>query len=77
MFGKQHDPRPAVWFEPVRNWIQDASRLGEIAKSEDIPSKKSLLQKVFGLNLSIHAREARGNPIPPLRGASRRAHFGL
>ena len=56
---------PAVWVEPVRNWIQDASRLGEIAKSKDIPSKKSPLQKVFGLNLSIHAREARGNPIPP------------
>src|SRR3989344_3300770 len=56
---------PAVWVEPVRNWIQDASRLGEITESKDIPSKKSPLQKVFGLNLSIHAREARGNPIPP------------
>jgi site-specific DNA recombinase len=56
---------PAVWVEPVRNWIQDASRLGEIAESKDIPSKKSPLQKVFGLNLSIHAREARGNPISP------------
>ena len=56
---------PAVWVEPVRNWIQDASRLGEIAKSKDLPSKKSSLQKVFGLNLSIHAREARGNPISP------------
>ena len=56
---------PAAWVEPVRNWIHDASRLTEIAKSEDIPSKKSPLQKVFGLNLSIHAREARGNPIPP------------
>lgn len=67
---------PAAWVEPVRNWIQDASRLDEIAKSEDIPSKKSPLQKVFGLNLSIHAREARGNPILPLRGASRRAFVG-
>ncbi len=56
---------PAVWVEPVRNWIQDASRLDEFGKSKDIPSKKSPLQKVFGLNLSIHAREARGNPIPP------------
>ena len=56
---------PAAWVEPVRNWIQDASRLGEIAESKDIPSKKSPLQKVFGLNLRIHAREARGNPIPP------------
>ena len=56
---------PGVWVEPVRNWIQDASRLDEIGKSKDIPSKKSPLQKVFGLNLRIHAREARGNPIPP------------
>jgi len=56
---------PAAWVEPVRNWIQDASRLDEIAESKDIPSKKSPLQKVFGLNLRIHAREARGNPIPP------------
>ncbi len=56
---------PAGWVEPVRNWIQDASRLDGIAKSKDIPSKKSPLQKVFGLNLRINAREARGNPIPP------------
>ena len=56
---------PAAWVEPVREWILDASRLDEIAKSEDIPSKKSPLQKVFGLNLSIHAREARGNAHSP------------
>ena len=56
---------PAAWVEPVRNWIQDASRLDEIGKSEDLPSKKSSLQKIFGLNLSIHAREAHGLPISP------------
>ncbi len=56
---------PASWVEPVRNWILDASRLDEIAKSKDLPSKKSSLQKVFGLNLRIHAREARGLPISP------------
>ena len=56
---------PAAWVEPVRNWIQDASRLDEMAKSKDLPSKKSSLQKVFGLNLRIHTREARGNPISP------------
>ena len=68
---------PAAWVEPVRNWIQDASRLDEIGKSEDLPSKKSSLQKVFGLNLSLHAREARGLPISPyaaLRAA--RSEFG-
>ena len=56
---------PAAWVEPTRNWILDASRLGEIAKGEDLPPKKSSLQKIFGLNLSLHAREARGTPISP------------
>ena len=31
---------------------------------------KTPLQKVFGLNLRIHAREARGNPIPPYAARS-------
>jgi len=48
---------PAVWVEPVRNWIFDASRLDEVAHSGNYPSKKSSLQKIFGLNLSLHARE--------------------
>jgi hypothetical protein len=56
---------PAAWVEPVRNWIEDASRLDEIAISQDYPSKKSSLQKIFGLNLTLHAREARGEPISP------------
>jgi len=56
---------PAAWVEPVRSWIRDASTLDEIAEKEDLLLKKSSLQKIFGLNLSIHAREARGNPIPP------------
>ena len=54
---------PTLWVEPVRNWILDASRLGEIAKSEDYASKKLPLQKIFGLNLSLHVREARGMPF--------------
>ena len=56
---------PAAWVEPVRNWIADASTLGKIAESEDLLLKKSSLQKIFGLNLTMHAREARGNAIPP------------
>jgi hypothetical protein len=56
---------PAVWVEPVRNWIKDASTLEKTAEAEDLLLKKSSLQKIFGLNLSLHAREARGNPLPP------------
>ena len=52
----------AVWLEPMRAWLKDASLLDEAAKSKDLPSKKSSLQKIFGSNLTLHAREARGVP---------------
>jgi DNA invertase Pin-like site-specific DNA recombinase len=44
----QLEQTPTAWVEPVRKWISDASRLEEIAKSKDLPSKKSSLQNVFG-----------------------------
>ncbi len=50
----------AVWLEPMRAWLKEASVLEETAKSKDYPSKKSSLQKIFGSNLTLHAREARG-----------------
>ena len=52
----------AAWLEPMRKWIKDASLLDEAAKSEDLPSKKIPLQKIFGSNLTLHAREERGVP---------------
>ena len=52
----------AAWLEPMRKWLNDASMLDEIAKSKDLPSKKIPLQKIFGSNLTLHAREARGVP---------------
>ena len=52
----------AMWLEPMRAWIKDASLLDEAAQSKDLPSKKSSLQKIFGSNLTLHAREARGVP---------------
>src|SRR3990167_3864990 len=33
--------RPSAWIEPTREWIKDASMLDEIAKTNDLPSKKS------------------------------------
>ena len=55
----------AHWIEPLREWIQEAQTLDEIAQSEDLPLKKSSLQKIFGSNLTLHAREARGLPENP------------
>ena len=54
----------AHWLEPLREWIQKAQTLDEIAQSEDLPLKKSSLQKIFGSNLTLHAREARGTAKP-------------
>ena len=68
----RHLRTPSAWIEPTREWIKDASRLDEIAKSEDLPSKKISLQKIFGSTLPPHAREARGNahsPYAALRAA--------
>jgi len=53
------------WLEPMREWVQEASMLDEIAKSEDTPSKKSPLQKLFGSNLHLHNKEVREIPSPP------------
>ena len=60
----------AVWLEPIRAWLKDASLLDEAAQSKDLPSKKSSLQKIFGSNLTLHAREARGVPENPWRSVA-------
>src|SRR3989338_11224436 len=52
----------AGWLQPMREWINDASLLEEIQKNSDLPSKKISLQKIFGSNLTLQSREARGIP---------------
>jgi hypothetical protein len=50
----------AHWLEPLREWIKEAQTMEKIAESEDLPLKKSALQKIFGSNLTLSARSARG-----------------
>src|SRR3989344_4653929 len=57
--------RPSAWIEPTREWIKDALILDEIAKTNDLPSKKISLQKIFGSNLTLKNREAVGNGLNP------------
>ena len=45
-------------------WVLTASTLGEIAERNDLPSKKSSLQKIFGSNLTLHDKKVRENPSP-------------
>ena len=51
---------PSAWIEPTRDWIKDASILEETAKTDDLPSKKISLQKIFGSNLTLKNRGAFG-----------------
>src|SRR3989344_2669654 len=55
----------ARWLEPMREWLKVASSLAEAAQSNDLPSRKSYLQKIFGSNLTLHSREARRAPQNP------------
>jgi hypothetical protein len=49
-----------AWVEPLRNWIKDGQTLNEITETTPLPLKKSFAQKIFGLNLTLYASEARG-----------------
>src|SRR3989344_6106661 len=53
-----------AWLEPMQAWVLTASTLGEIAERNDLPSKKSSLQKIFGSNLTLHDKKVRENPSP-------------
>ena len=57
--------KPSAWIEPTREWIKDALMLDEIAKTNDLPSKKISLQKIFGSNLTLQKQKAYGNPLNP------------
>ncbi len=64
------------WLEPMREWVKEASMLAETALSEDTPSKKSSLQKMFGSNLHLSHQEVAEIPSPPYAAlCAARANF--
>jgi len=65
---KQND-----WLEPFQNWIKVASNLVKIASDDDLFEKKVIAKEIFGSNLHLNAREARGNPLPAYFAAQRAA----
>lgn len=54
-----------AWLQPLRMWIKEAESLNQIAKSTDKAVQKSSLQKIFGSNLHLSAREVSGNALTP------------
>jgi site-specific DNA recombinase len=55
----------ANWLEPFQNWIIAARNAGEIAVNGSPQEKKVLAQKVFGSNLVLDCKKARGSCLKP------------
>ena len=55
----------ADWLEPFQSWILTARNAGEIAVNGSPQEKKVLAQKVFGSNLVLDCKKARGSCVKP------------
>jgi len=55
----------ADWLEPFQNWISAARNAGEIALRGSPQEKKVLAHKVFGSNLVLDRKKARGSCLKP------------
>ena len=53
------------WLEPMREWIQTAQNMGKIAVSGSPHEKKALAAQVFGSNLFLDCKKARGSALKP------------
>ena len=55
----------ADWLEPFQKWILTARNAGEIADKGSLQEKRVLAQQVFGSNLVLDCKIARGSCVKP------------
>ena len=55
----------ADWLEPFQIWITTAKNAGEIAKADSLEQKRVLALEVFGSNLILDCKKARGSCVKP------------
>ena len=55
----------ADWLEPFTEWILTAKNAGKIVESGSLPEKRVLAFKVFGSNLVLDGKKARGSCVKP------------
>ena len=55
----------AKWLEPLQSWILTAKNMGKIAISGSLQEKRVLASKVFGSNLVLDCKKARGYCVKP------------
>ena len=56
---------PKGWLEPFQDWILTAKNAGEIAVSGSPQERKNLAKKIYGSNLVLDAKKARGYCLKP------------
>ncbi len=54
-----------AWLEPMKTWVKEASGVDEVARGEDKNAKKVLALKIFGSNLTLSHKIARGDAREP------------
>ena len=55
----------ADWLEPFQSWILTAKTTGEIAVTGSLEDKKGLALEIFGSNLVLDCKKARGCCVKP------------
>jgi hypothetical protein len=55
----------ADWLEPFQSWIISAKNAGKIAISDSLQQKRVLALEVFGPNLVLDCKKARGPCVKP------------
>ena len=63
--GKALSSGRADWLEPMQNWVLTAKNAGEIAVSGSLQEERVLALKVFGSNLVLDCKKARGYCVKP------------
>ena len=53
------------WLEPFQNWILTARNIGQIAVSGSLQEKRVVALKIFGSNLVLDCKKARGYCVKP------------
>jgi hypothetical protein len=53
------------WIEPFTEWVLSAKNAGKVAESGSLPEKRVLALKVFGSNLVLEGKIARGSCVKP------------
>jgi hypothetical protein len=54
-----------LWLEPFREWVWEAKEGDRIAKTGALTERKTLAKKIFGSNLVLSQKKARGRAVNP------------